>query len=34
MSEVDKMYLNDESSQAYEAYDTSKKYKVFRYEYI
>ena len=30
MSELDKMYLNDESSEAYEAYDTSKKYKVFR----
>ena len=34
MAELGKMYLNDESSQAYEAYDTSKMYKAFRYEHI
>ena len=34
MPEIDKMYLNDESSQAYEAYDTSESYKAFRYEHI
>ena len=34
--ELDKMYLKDESSQAYEVYDTFKKYIhiAFRYEYI